>query len=93
MTERAYDLRAKRGLTRRSKKYLLLISHREQRGVSNQNGNGEARPGFWAPAFPSPGAATFVAGASDGVSTTVITPPKATSCDIRHGNSSRRLLQ
>jgi hypothetical protein len=32
MTERAYDLRAKRGLMRRSKKYLLLISHREQRG-------------------------------------------------------------
>ena len=32
MTERGYDLRAKRGLMRRSKKYLLLISHREQRG-------------------------------------------------------------
>jgi hypothetical protein len=23
---------------------------------------------------------------------TVLTPPKATSCDIGHGNSSRRLL-
>jgi len=23
---------------------------------------------------------------------TVLTPPKATSCDMRHGNSSHRLL-